>query len=377
MPSKNKKKPSSKYPMVSVCTPTFNRRPFIPFMIECFKHQDYPKSRIEWIIVDDGTDKINDIIEKENIPQIKYFPVEEKMMLGKKRNFMHEKCSGSIIVYMDDDDYYPPERISHAVESLKKNPEALCAGSSTLNIYFNHNRKIYQFGPYGPNHATAGTFAFKASLLDSTQYDDDAALAEEKHFLKDYTIPFVQLEPEKTITVFSHIHNTFDKKQLLEHTNTRYVKETKHRISDFVKNDVLRDFITNKINSLLSKYEAGDPKYKPEAKEQMNKLIEEQNEKRKKEEEENGPIVVRTEGKEPQTLNSKQVREILNFQIQKIKELQQNINNLELTIENQKQEVETAELVVKIRDNRIKELEHELSSCKIQKTSHDINQQTN
>jgi hypothetical protein len=289
---------------------------------------------------------------------------------------MHEKCSGSIIVYMDDDDYYPPERISHAVERLKKNPQALCAGSSTLNIYFNHNRKIYQFGPYGPNHATAGTFAFRTSLLDSTSYDDDAALAEEKHFLKDYTIPFVQLDPEKTITVFSHIHNTFDKKQLLEDTHNRFVKETKNRISDFVKNDVLRDFITNKVNSLLLKYEAGDPKYKPEAKEQMNKLIEEQNEKRKKEEEENGPIVVRAEGKEPQTLNSKQVREILNFQIQKIKELQQNINNLELTIENQKQEVETAELVVKIRDKKIKELENELSNYKIKKPHNDSSEES-
>ena len=44
----------------------------------------------------------------------------------------------SIILYMDDDDYYPPERISHAVEKLQKNPRALCAGSSELHIYFNH-----------------------------------------------------------------------------------------------------------------------------------------------------------------------------------------------------------------------------------------------
>ena len=41
------------------------------------------------------------------------------MLLGAKRNFIHEKCNGSIIVYMDDDDYYPPDRISHAVEKLQ------------------------------------------------------------------------------------------------------------------------------------------------------------------------------------------------------------------------------------------------------------------
>ena len=45
----------NKYPFVSVCTPTYNRRPFISAMIKCFDHQDYPKHRMEWIIVDDGT----------------------------------------------------------------------------------------------------------------------------------------------------------------------------------------------------------------------------------------------------------------------------------------------------------------------------------
>lgn len=41
---------------------------------------------------------------------------------------------------------------------------------------------------------------------------------------------------------------------------------------------------------------------------------------------------------------------MLNFQIQKIKEQQEIIDNSNQTIENQKQEVETAELVIKIRD---------------------------
>ena len=62
---KTKKKPKVKVnPFVSICTPTFNRRPFIPIMFECFKNQTYPKDRMEWIIVDDGTDKIQDLIDK-------------------------------------------------------------------------------------------------------------------------------------------------------------------------------------------------------------------------------------------------------------------------------------------------------------------------
>jgi len=237
------------YPFVSVCTPTFNRRPFIPTLIKCFNNQDYPKDKIEWIIIDDGSDKIEDLVI--NVPQVKYFKYDSKMTLGKKRNLMHEKSSGEILVYMDDDDYYPPTRISHAVETLQKNPKALCSGSSMLHIYFKHLDKIYQFGPYGPKHATAGTFAFKRDLLKQTKYNEDACLAEEKEFLKDYTIPFVQLDPLKSILVFSHRHNTFDKTKLLVNANPNFVRESKLKINMFIKNYELRDFYVNKIDDLL------------------------------------------------------------------------------------------------------------------------------
>jgi glycosyltransferase involved in cell wall biosynthesis len=259
---------SNKLPFVSICTPTFNRRPFIPYMIKCFEHQDYPKDRIEWIIIDDGTDKIGDLVK--HIPQVKYFSYNEKMLLGKKRNLMHDKTIGDIIVYMDDDDYYPPQRISHAVDMLMKTPQALCAGSSEIYIYFKHVQKMYQFGPYGNAHSTAGTFAFKRKLLKLTRYEDTAALAEEKHFLKNYTIPFVQLDPLKTILVFSHAHNTFDKRRLLEQNfNPQFTKESTKTVKMFIPNEDMCDFYVNRIEELLKPYEQGRSYMKPDVIKQM------------------------------------------------------------------------------------------------------------
>ena len=254
-------------PFVSICTPTFNRRPFISAMIKCFEHQDYPKDRLEWIIIDDGTDKIGDLVK--HIPQVKYFALEQKLLLGRKRNLMHEKTRGDILVYMDDDDYYPPDRVSHAVEMLQKTPGALCAGSSEIYIYFKHIQKMIQFGPYGPNHSTAGTFAFKRQLLKLTSYEDGAALAEEKHFLKNYTIPFVQLDPMKSILVFSHAHNTFDKRRLLENMHPQFTKESAKTIDLFIKEPEMQDFYTNQIEPLLKTYEPGRPNMKPDVLMQM------------------------------------------------------------------------------------------------------------
>lgn len=256
----------SKRPLVSICTPTFNRRPFIPFIIQCFLNQDYPKNRLEWIIIDDGTDKIEDLVC--NIPQVKYFKFDEKMTLGRKRNIAHEHCNGEFIIYMDDDDYYPPCRVSHAVCKLIENPNILCAGSSEMYIYFKHIQKMYQFGPYGPNHATAATFAFHRKLLLQTSFDNDASVAEEKYFLKDYTIPLLQLESLKTILVFSHIHNSFDKKKLLEYPNPR-VNLSNKTVDDFMKEPELKNFFLNTIDVLLNDYQPGKPEFKPDVLKQM------------------------------------------------------------------------------------------------------------
>jgi len=277
--SKDNSEKKNQYPKVSVCTPTFNRRPFIPFLIKCFENQSYPKEKIEWIIIDDGTDKVEDLFlplcqDKNQKYTVKYFKYDKKMTLGKKRNLSHEKCSGDIIIYMDDDDYYPPERITHAVETLQKNPKALCAGSSIMYIYFKHISKMYKFGPYGPNHSTAATFAFRKELLNDTWYDNAACLAEEKTFLKNYTIPFVQLEPMKTILVFSHNHNSFDKKTLLKDGTNQFVNKTKINVNDFIKEKDIIQFFMNDIDKLLESYEPGRPEYKPDVTKQMNEIKE-------------------------------------------------------------------------------------------------------
>jgi glycosyltransferase involved in cell wall biosynthesis len=276
--NKNKNK-LSKYPFVSICTPTFNRRPFIPIMIQCFEHQTYPKDKMEWIIVDDGTDKIEDLVK--DIPQVKYFKYDEKLTLGKKRNITNEKAEGEIIIYMDDDDYYPPERVKHAVDTLRDS-KALCAGSSAMFIYFKHINKMFQFGPYGANHATAATFAFKKQLLDITKFDENSSVAEEKKFLKDYTIPFVQLESKKSILVFSHNHNSFDKKQLLEQMPNPNVHETNIMPNDIIKEQSILKFFMEDIDKLLDEYGAGKPENKPDVmkqiqdiKQQRDKMIQE------------------------------------------------------------------------------------------------------
>jgi hypothetical protein len=196
------------------------------------------------------------------------------MTLGQKRNLLNDKATGDIIIFIDDDDYYPPERISHAVKTLT-NSKALCAGSSAMFIYFKHINKMYLFGPYGPNHATAATFAFKRELLATTRFDEKSSVAEERKFLKDYTIPFVQLEAKKSIVVFSHNHNSFDKKELLKQMPNPNIHDTPVLPADLVKETDILKFFMEDIDKLLETYEPGQPKNKPDVTKQLIELKEE------------------------------------------------------------------------------------------------------
>jgi hypothetical protein len=319
-------------PFVSICTPTFNRRPFIETMFQCFKNQTYPRSRMEWIIVDDGTDKIHDLVIDSGITQIRYFQVPDKMTLGAKRNYMHSLTKGSIIVYMDDDDYYPPERVSHAVEKLTQTPSALCAGSSELYIYFKHIKQMYQCGPYGPNHSTAGTFAFKRELLEQTKYEDHAALAEEKAFLKNYTIPFVQLDPMKTILVFSHEHNTFDKRKLLDNKHPQYFKESDKTVDLFIhrkSEKAIKKFFMEDIDELLKGYEPGEPKMKPDVLIQIKQIEKDREAMMQQQQQQSQQIMMERPGQPPVALSTQDVVNMIKQQQSQIGELTARIAELE------------------------------------------------
>mgnify|MGYP001381993484 FL=1 len=201
-------------PTVTVCTITHNRHRFLPLLKQNIQSQSYPAELLQWVIVDDSTDLESHAPSFPGLGLgVTYHRLISKLPIGRKRNLSHELCLGDIIIYMDDDDFYPPTRVEHAVDALVSS-DNLIAGSTYLPILFVKDCDFWIAGPYSKNHATAGTFAFKRELLVETSYQDDAVSAEEKHFLKNYTIPMVQLQPLSTIICIAHASNTFNKDTL-------------------------------------------------------------------------------------------------------------------------------------------------------------------
>lgn len=233
---------------VSIVTPTYHRRQFIPALIQIYQQQTYPKEKMEWIIVDDSRHSMADLFEEaaKTIPNLRYLRREKKLRIGEKRNLLNDEAQGKIIIAMDDDDYYPPHKVQTVVDLFQKNPNVQLMGSSQMFLYYMKEKEIYSLGPYHKNHATNGTMAWRKSYSNLHRYDEYVTKGEESSFLEKYCHEMIQMNPHDAILVMCHGDNTVDKTTLKqEHDNNPIhskMKQTAYQLHDFVKEPELYAF---------------------------------------------------------------------------------------------------------------------------------------
>lgn len=228
-------------PFISIITPTKNRPEFFSNIHRNFFRQDYDLDRMELIIGDDS-DESNELLIKKH-KNINYIFLD-KMSIGKKRNMLCERSKGDIIIFMDDDDYYPPNKVSYVVDKLW-NSKYLVSGSSEMYVYYICYDKIFKFGPYGTagesskkntNHSTCGTLSFKREYFENNKFPDKNS-AEEKIFLNNWETNVLQLDPLKSILCISHLDNTVDK-----HKHLKSGIKTKLKLEDIIINKIDIEF---------------------------------------------------------------------------------------------------------------------------------------
>lgn len=210
---------------VSIVTITQKSRfQSLTILLDLIQEQTY-KNIKEWIIVE-GSKNFTDIEQnKINISgmindkqsqvnfKIKYIEKQNNCKLGELRNIGNKNCSGDITVCMDDDDYYPPNRIEHAVTKLSES-NCKIAGCSNHYIYDYNLNILVQMKIFGKYHSPNSCMAWKKEYLETNSHDNTKDFAEEASFTNNFTTPMVQLDPESSIIMSSHNLNTFSKKKL-------------------------------------------------------------------------------------------------------------------------------------------------------------------
>ncbi len=136
-------------PTVTIVTLLTDRREFIPLLVACINNQSYDKSKLEWVIVDDGENKDKNLNFDNCSIKPLYFHCSKKLTVGRKRNIASNIATGEFIAFFDDDDIHYPSRITAGVTVLSKRGQRDVAGSSTLDIADISDGKIYRSGPFG------------------------------------------------------------------------------------------------------------------------------------------------------------------------------------------------------------------------------------
>lgn len=111
-------------PHVSVIIPTYNGADFVADAIESVLSQSY--ADFELLVVDDGsTDDTPEIAQSFNDSRIRIHENERNLGIAKNMNRAVQLADGNIIAFLDQDDYWYPEKLSRHVTAHQEQDAAL------------------------------------------------------------------------------------------------------------------------------------------------------------------------------------------------------------------------------------------------------------
>lgn len=196
-------------PFVSIITPTRNRKELFVLAMHNFYNTKYPMNKLEWVIVDDGDDKINTILPDDK--RIKYISldVEGPLTVAHKRNIAVSNASHDIIVHMDDDDFYYPQHVLTRIQTLISN-NVKCIGCTELGCYNILNQKSFKIGDKHSILSEASMCYYK-QFWEERNFFERVRLGEALHFLKGRELFVVQIPFTYILIALTHSTNITSK----------------------------------------------------------------------------------------------------------------------------------------------------------------------
>ena len=200
---------------VSLLTITqWKRRACLPILADMIREQTY-SNIVEWVLVEGSPTEEESLQNRAALASLKApCPVRivtppTPVPLGALRQLANEAAVGDVRVVLDDDDYYPPERVKHAVERLRTSTAHLAGCSPMLTADYTTDT-VYQWRFIHSRHSVSACMAWKRSYAGA--YDPTERVSDEFAFTREFRAPMVQLDPAKTIVQSRHGGNTYAKK---------------------------------------------------------------------------------------------------------------------------------------------------------------------
>ena len=207
-------------PRISIVTLLYNRRKFFELACHTMLMTDYPKDKIEWIIVEDSdnpeedaSDRVMAVASAAAPLQVEYIPLKGKTPVAEKRNIGVAKATSDIVLMMDDDDHYPATSFRRRVAWLMKHPWKPRAVAATTIACYDLVKGISAVNtppmglPLGQRVSEA-TLTFYKSWWAERGFPSAVQVGEGEGFVTGRERDVLEIPPQQIIVAFSHGANT-------------------------------------------------------------------------------------------------------------------------------------------------------------------------
>jgi hypothetical protein len=213
------------YPKISILTPTYNRNEWLPLIEFNLKQFNYPDKRLlEWVIDDDGTEKMFENEEKIKEFEKKIYPIKinyhhykKRRDIGEKRNNLVKLANYKHMANMDTDDHYLQNYLVHSIDVMKTQKKTL-VGCNNMIFYFPKNDdKFTYFYSEGIQNINEATMVFTRDHWKRKKGFKKSQTSEGFKMAYDHLSGLTQID--NVMFCICHSDNTVDKKRFLENTN--------------------------------------------------------------------------------------------------------------------------------------------------------------
>ena len=204
---------------ISVVTLIYNRKKFFDLACHSMMITDYPKNKIEWGIVDDSddpmeqnSDRIVQVGEVAAPLKIVYVPLRKKTPVSEKRNLGIAAATNEIILCMDDDDHYPETSFRRRVAWLTLHPWKPRVVAATTIACYDLLKGISAINvppldlPVSQRISEA-TLTFYKKFWEEKKFPKNVVVGEGEEFLHEREADFLEIPPQQIIVAFSHGKN--------------------------------------------------------------------------------------------------------------------------------------------------------------------------
>jgi hypothetical protein len=207
-------------PPISIVTLLYNRRKFFDLACHNIMLSDYPKDKIEWVIVDDSdnpeeavSDRVIQVGLKSAPLTVVYVPFERKLPISEKRNIGVKRSKNEIVLFMDDDDHYPETSFRRRVAWLTKHSwKPQCTVCTTIACYdLLRGVSAVNTPPWNlplKQRISEATLTFYKSWWEKQKFPFKTDIAEGEGFLNGREHEVLEMPPQQIIVAFSHKKNT-------------------------------------------------------------------------------------------------------------------------------------------------------------------------